>query len=291
MDRGLKMASSPSHKLGQFIGDLLEKSIISFLKTHINEDGLFFDYKHPRLARQNKKEVLWEDINGNKHKLDIVIEQGGTELIFGNPRVFIEIAWRRYKKHSKNKVQEISSAIKPLISKYINVNPFYGVVLAGEFTIPSIEQIKSLGFAVVHISMSDIEKIFYNFGINLHWEENTSEEELANKVQAVEQLSQKQLDEIQNNIIKIQQNQFDMFLNSILQSIHRTIESVIVTILHGKVYNFPSAQHACEFLAKNVEFKDSEFEHYEIFVKYSNGDRSELTFTEKRQAIAWLQFC
>ena len=44
---------------------------------------------------------------GNVHDLDYVFEQGGTEATIGQPKAFIEIAWRRYTKHSRNKAQEI----------------------------------------------------------------------------------------------------------------------------------------------------------------------------------------
>ena len=120
------MAKSPAHRFGQIIGDLLESTLIRYCKPIANEYHMYLDYKHPRPARNNQSEVKWTDINGNTHKLDIVIEQKGSETITGNPRAFIEMAWRRYTKHSKNKAQEISAAIKPLVSRYSEHGPFYG---------------------------------------------------------------------------------------------------------------------------------------------------------------------
>ena len=109
------MAKSPAHRFGQIIGDLLESTLIRYCHAIANEYGMYLDYKHPRPARNNQNEVRWVDINGNTHKLDIVIEHEGSEIKTGNPRAFIEIAWRRYTKHSKNKAQEISAAIgKPI---------------------------------------------------------------------------------------------------------------------------------------------------------------------------------
>ena len=98
------MATSPSHQLGEWIGDFFERSIINYLQPIIIKKGFYLDYRHPRAAREYKKEVIGIDKEGNKHKLDIVIEKNGSENTFGIPKAYIEMAWRRYVKHSKNKV-------------------------------------------------------------------------------------------------------------------------------------------------------------------------------------------
>lgn len=102
------MATSPSHQVGEWIGDFFENSIINYLKPIIMKKGFYLDYRHPRAARNYRKEVIGIDKEGNKHKLDIVIEKNGSENTFGIPKAYIEMAWRRYVKHSKNKVQEIA---------------------------------------------------------------------------------------------------------------------------------------------------------------------------------------
>ncbi len=127
------MAESHSHKFGQIIGDLLEIAIRPHLEKFAKKNKLFLDKKGDRKARRGKK-VTWTDKHGNKHDLDFVFERGGTTDKIGVPVAFIESAWRRYTKHSRNKAQEIQSAIIPLIEKYGNSSPFIGVVLAGVFT-------------------------------------------------------------------------------------------------------------------------------------------------------------
>ena len=77
------MAKSPAHRFGQIIGDLLEETMYEYCKPIADNHGLYMDYKHERDARGGKKEVKWEDINGNIHKLDIVMEKDGTEAEFG----------------------------------------------------------------------------------------------------------------------------------------------------------------------------------------------------------------
>lgn len=112
------MAESPAHKLGQLIGNLLEELIEPFLSDFATRRNLYLDYqKNSRAARKGKK-VTWEDPYGNVHDLDYVLERDGTGDATGTPVAFIEVAWRRYTKHSRNKAQEIQGAILPLAEKY-----------------------------------------------------------------------------------------------------------------------------------------------------------------------------
>lgn len=125
------MAESFAHKFGQIIGDALQSSVGPFLKAFARKNRLFLDVQGLRPARTGNK-VTWTDSNGNKHDLDFVMERGGSRSTMGNPVAFIECAWRRYTKHSRNKAQEIQGAIIPLFEKYKKDHPFIGVILAGE---------------------------------------------------------------------------------------------------------------------------------------------------------------
>jgi len=111
------MAEAPGHRLGQIIGETLEASIEPVLKGLAKEHGLYLDSAGHRPARQGKK-VTWVDDRGNRHDLDFVLERGGTDEKLGTPAAFIEIAWRRYTKHSKAKAQEIQGAIEPLFARF-----------------------------------------------------------------------------------------------------------------------------------------------------------------------------
>ncbi|PYU96302.1 MAG: hypothetical protein DMG25_02190, partial [Acidobacteria bacterium] len=64
------------------------------------------------------------------HDLDYVLERGGTEDTLGVPIAFIESAWRRYTKHSKNKAQEIEAAVMPIALTFARHQPFCGAVVA-----------------------------------------------------------------------------------------------------------------------------------------------------------------
>ena len=158
------MAQAPGHRLGQIIGEALELAIEPRLRRFADDHGLYLDRAGTRPARRGKA-VTWIDDLGNGHDLDCVLERGGTDEMIGAPAAFIESAWRRYTKHSRNKAQEIQGAILPLLAKYASLKPFAGVVLAGEFTSASLAQLRSNGFAVLHIEYATIIEIFGQFGI------------------------------------------------------------------------------------------------------------------------------
>src|SRR5438093_5145918 len=165
------MAESHAHRWGQIIGDVFEQFVRDILKSISEKHGLYLDYNKPRRARKKQggkdlSKVTWQDAYGNRHDLDYVLERGGTEDVLGVPVAFIESAWRRYTKHSKNKVQEIESAVLPIALTFSRHQPFCGAVLAGEFTHNALAQLESKGFSVLHIPYKSILDAFTDLGID-----------------------------------------------------------------------------------------------------------------------------
>src|SRR5438552_3771569 len=177
------MAVSPAHRFGQIIGEVLEAGILPILESFAKKHGLYLDKKGLRPARPGKK-VTWTDRNENKHDLDFMLERGGTAEEKGNPVAFIETAWRRYTKHSRNKAQEIQGAILPLVEKHRSSAPFVGVILAGVFTEGALAQLNSLGFAVVYFRYETIVKVFRRVGINAAFDEASADAATTQKIAA-----------------------------------------------------------------------------------------------------------
>lgn len=183
------MANSPSHRFGQIIGDLLEDIVVPHLQEFCDRRGLYLDKKGARGGARVGKKVSWKDIYGNSHDLDFVIEKGGTDGVQGRPLAFIEAAWRRYTKHSRNKAQEIQGAILPVADKYKWDKPFLGVVLAGVFTKPSIDQMKSSGFEVVLFPYESIVAAFGSVGIRADFDEATPDSVFQDSIGKIESLT------------------------------------------------------------------------------------------------------
>lgn len=286
------MARSPAHRLGQIIGDELERAIHKPLQEIAEEFGLYLDYKHPRRARGGKSKVAWTDSRGNVHDLDYVLEEGGSEETLGRPRAFIESAWRRYTKHSRNKAQEIQGAIAPLAETYHDCHPFLGAVLAGVFTEGSLAQFRSHGFSLVYCPYENIVQAFASTGVDVSTDESTGEVELQRKVDALDGLADAQGERVTAEIRRLHGDQFDVFFNKLRACLDRSIKHVFVLTLSGLSRQLDSIEDAVHVVEAHDEAAPaSGFIRYELNVLYTNGDQINGTFREKGSAIAFLQSC
>lgn len=285
------MARSSSHKFGQMIGDMLEHLMVGELQPIAEEYGMYLDYKHKRKARNNKKEVTWSDNNGNKHKLDIVIEAEGSEEKFGYPKAFVELAWRRYTKHSKNKAQEIAGAILPLVKANNQYSPFYGVILAGEFTKPALEQLRSQGFKVLYFSINTIVEAFRVNGMHIEWEEDTEDYIFDQYIQELSSWGRDQINSFLSFILESCENEIDEFKEALSDCFSRAIKRIRVFTLHGISIDLDSVREAIQYVTNYDEKKleSGKLVKYEIYIKYNNGDSIEVEYKEKRDVIRFLQ--
>ena len=281
------MAKSPSHTLGELIGDFFEESIIKYLHDYIPE-GYYLDYRHSRKARNGKKEVIWADQYGNKHKLDIVIEKHGTEKKFGTPSAFIEMAWRRYTKHSKNKVQEISGAILPLVEKYGRELPFYAAVLAGEFTDNAITQLQSQGFFVLHFSYEEICKVYDAVNISIHWEESSNDVFIQEIADEISEMTKKQKETLYTAFVKQQKKKLKKLSNSVTSALSQSITEITVVPLHGFVRTLRSINDAITYIMDYDENDSNPILRYEITVRYNNSVEYTMRCPDKTRAIQFL---
>jgi hypothetical protein len=283
------VAASPSHKFGQIIGDLLEALLCPLLKGVADKHGCYLDYKHPRPARSNKSKVCWEDDKGNCHDLDYVMEFGGSDDRIGPPKAFIETAWRRYTKHSRNKAQEMQGAIIPLAEKYRGQHPFLGVLLGGVFMEGSIQQLCSHGFNILYFPYSSVVSAFSNVGINAAFDEDTPDSELQRKVEAYEALSKRRKQRIGDSLVLMHKQDIASFLRSLEVSLDRIIRRIVVATLHGTSKEVASVEDAIKLVESYEETQTvAGFVRYEISVRYSNGDRIEGEFEDRQKALSFL---
>ncbi|PLS24726.1 hypothetical protein BLI708_09840 [Bifidobacterium imperatoris] len=227
------MANSPTHRFGQIIGDLLEQATVETVRPIVQKHHMYLDFIHPRPARNGNRKIHVEDALGNFHDLDLVVEEGGSEEVIGRPRAFIEVAWRRYTKHSKNKAQEISSAVLACARKYADDAPFTGTVLAGEFTENSLQQLRSQGFVVVHFPLRSIVDAFKTVGIDAYWEENTPDEKIEEQVKKFEHLTDSEIETIKHHLFQEEKDSFEIFAKVLDQSLDRHVSRVSITSLWG----------------------------------------------------------
>ena len=163
----IAVADSPAHSFGQKLGAFLEILVEYLLMPIATKYGLYLDRKGARPARGNLKKATWTDKDGSKHDLDYVLERGGTVTKLGDPLAFVEAAWRKGARHSKNKVQEIQGAILLLVETNSHHAPFPGVILAGDFTVPSIQQLKNLKFKILYFQTNTAARAFRKVGLDI----------------------------------------------------------------------------------------------------------------------------
>ncbi len=281
------MAESASHKWGQMIGDFLEEVFEKELKRFAQKHNLFLDKKGPRRARPTKK-VSWMDTYGNSHDLDFVLERGGTEDSIGEPIAFIESAWRRYTKHSRNKAQEIQGAILPLVVKHQRHAPFIGVVLAGAFTEGALSQLRSLGFTILYFPYSVILQGFAAFGINADSEENTLEIEFQQKIEAWRNFKQREA--LAQKLLQLNRQQIKKFFTSLEKAVQRQIITITVTPLHGVSLIAQNIDQAIDLLKyyPSPSLQALPVLRYEISIHYSNGDSVNASFSNVENATSFL---
>jgi hypothetical protein len=297
------MATAYGHKWGQIIGNLVESSIREILQEISNKYDLYLDFKRKRAARKGLK-VAWQDRNGNSHDLDYVLERGGTDETRGDPAAFIETAWRRYTKHSRNKSQEIEGAILALAETYSHLKPFLGVILAGVFTKGALEQLRSRGFIVAYFPYESILHAFAAVGIDASFDEGTGEKEFLKKIKSFAALPPAAVKKIRmtllnparvgkekSELVPPDKPPLEDFLAALDKSLSRRVQGVTVAVLHGSPKQMPTAAEAIAYIQGYTDSHGTgeSVLKYEIYVRYNTGDGIQGTFNHKDDAIRFLK--
>lgn len=288
------MARSPSHKFGQDLGNLLEEIVLDdILKPRLLEfaqaQNYYLDWQRSRAARSGKK-VTWTDKYGNKHDLDFVIEVNGTDNKLGTPIAFIESAWRRYTKHSKNKVQEIQGAILPIIELHNLSAPFYGAILAGEFTKPALEQLINNGFTLIYIPYKDVVEAFSIIDFDIAFDEDTADENYSTASEKLANLTNNDKQKIKQALMVVAKEEIDNFMAKLKETLERFITKIILIPLFGQNNEFNNIDDALTGLNSiDIDNPVGKFKRFEIMIDYNNGDTVRATFQNKALLAEFLR--
>lgn len=252
---------------------------------------LFLDVPGKRPSVRSGKKITWADRYGNKHDLDFVVERDGSKDKQGKPVAFIEAAWRRYTKHSRNKAQEIQGAVLPIAEKYSWDRPFLGAILAGEFTGGSVDQLKSLDFRILHVPYSTIVDAFSEVGVDARFDEETPDEEFQDRVDRIESLGDEEIQVLKRKLGHDCAALIDQFLGELGGVLDRMVDKVMILPLSGEEHVFESLIEAELFVdGFDHESTTVTFRKYEVVVKYSNGDRIDGSFKDKQGLKSFLSY-
>ena len=164
------------------------------------------------------------------------------------PAAFIEIAWRRYTKHSRNKAQEIQGAIEPLAATFKNSGPFKGAILAGVFTEGALQQLKSLGFTVLYFPYDFVVKVFLSFGIDATSSETTADDDFQAKIDAYERLDKSKRKQLAGKLLAGHKKAVKVFVSSLSETVSRQIERIFILALHGGMHEAETIDDAIRFI-------------------------------------------
>ncbi|HUY79538.1 MAG TPA: hypothetical protein VMV29_22400 [Ktedonobacterales bacterium] len=282
------MAQSPAHRWGQIIGNLFEASVEARLRDFAEQHSFYLDKRGRRPARDTV-DLVWTDLRGNQHKLDYVLERGGTASQIGAPVAFVEVAWRRYTKHSKNKAQEIEAAIQPLLAKYDLIGPFFGAILGGEFTENALQQLRSGRCEVLYFPYDSVVAAFATVGIDASSEEATPDAVMAEKIQRWEELPQEQQNLVTQALLELNDHQVQQFMEALRATVARQVSSVQVLPLHGVPSDFSTLPAALSFLDRYQPTDGSyPLAKYEIEIRFDNGNSITGVFHNTESAIDFL---
>lgn len=290
------MAKSLAHAWGQVMGGIFESTFYDMLSRVADEEGVYLDYNgNDRAAdcgvRSSGGKLAWRDQDDNWHQLDFVFERGGTEGRVGVPLAFVEIAWRRYTKHSKNKAQEIEGALLPIAQAHRHLRPFLGAIAGGVFTKPSITQLTSRGLTLIYVPYADVVDAFASVGIDADYGEHTKESEYKKKLAAFQKLSPAKRLQLQKAIVASAKKQIGVFVKSLRASIARQVVAIVVLPLHGESKEIGNLADAIAFISGYTDDKGSRgpVVRYDVEVRFSNGAAIKGEFPTKAEATAFLR--
>jgi len=268
----------------------MEQALKPVLQDMADRHDLYLDSDGARPGVRPGAHVAWTDDLGNKHDLDFVLERGGSAHKQGNPAAFIEAAWRRYTKHSKAKAQEIQGAVLPVLAKWNNVKPTPAAVVAGQWTAPALQQMRSSGFVVLHLHFATTSRVFSDAGIDIEGlGEGTPDDFWQRQCDAYSTKSDAEKRQLAEALRKAHAREFLSFVTELEGRVMRTIDHVVVTPLHGNGKQYASVQsaiHAVESYSGGVEA--APFLRFEIRIAYTNGDVIQATFANAVDAIDFL---
>ena len=227
---------------------------------------------------------------GRTTDLDYVLERGGTPEKVGTPVAFIESAWRRYTKHSKNKAQEIQGAVLPIAEKHHFSAPLLGCILAGVYTTGALEQLRSVGFKVLYFTYDSVVAAFASVGVDARFDELTPDADFDKKGKRWAKVAARKRVDVWQKLLELNARNVQEFMTHLERTVKRQITAVRVIPLHGSAKDCISVADAIRFVENYDEAAPTgPLVKYEVLIRYDSGEKIEAEFNDKATTIEFLQ--
>lgn len=129
-------------------------------------------------------------------------------------------------------------------------------------------------------------------GVDVQFDEQTSDSVFQKTIDKIERLTYKKRDKLKQVLVSSNQDLINLFFIKLENTLDRQIEMIVLIPLHGQENQFETISDAITFVANYEEhsFQDGCFRKYEIVVRYGNGDKIEASLGNKEKAIDFLRY-
>jgi hypothetical protein len=153
-------------KLGEAVGHAVETEVQRIIQEVIEPHGLFVDEGGARPGKRESKNLLMINDTGTAYQIDLAVENKA-----GDPLIFVESKYIRYKKHNRDKASWTCVAHHKLRTTYPSVRKSIAVLM-GQWSETSRKLMNSFGVELLVIPFSHMVKVLGDFGIEFDWPED-----------------------------------------------------------------------------------------------------------------------
>jgi hypothetical protein len=192
-------------------------------------------------------------------------------------------------RNTRNKAQEIQGAVLPIAEKHRYSVPLLGCILAGDYTINALNQLRSIGFKVLYLSYDSVVEAFNTVGIDARFDESTPEADHKAKMRKWARLPKAKKDSVWAKLVELNEANLKEFMLHLERAVKRQINAVRIIPLHGSAKDCISVADAIAFVEDYDEAAPSgPLVKYEVLIRYDNGDKIECQFHDRATTIEFL---
>lgn len=189
--------SNSASALGEKVGHVLEAAVARNMIPVIQNLG--FDAGPEQMANGSN----------NKYSIDLVVRDKNKR-----PVILFETKYIRYKKHNRDKASWLCTAHYNLKKSHHSIRKLTAV-LAGNWSEPSQEMMRSFGIEIVMVPFAKLVEVLRRYGVEFDWGEKDRDTP-ARSLVAFDRLSKAELNRIG-----------DMFLDDIIEKLRRDAKSIL----------------------------------------------------------------
>ena len=165
-------------------------------------------------------------------------------------------------------------------------------MLTGIYTHGALDQLRSLGFHVLHFPTESVVAAFASQGIDIDFDQRTPERIFRQATDRIKNASADTMSSIRKHLIAANRKAIKVFFAALTKRLARHVTRVASVItLYGRTNEFATINDAVKFLDQHrIHAGSGDFRKYEIRIEFSNGDKVEASLEAKAKVKEFLAF-